>query len=181
MHYREKLISIYLYIYQTANIRGLVNNHDIDKWRIGWSFICVLYLRDWPFRREQYIYIYMLDILIDEGNTWRFGFNKHCYLHAMVNRVNYEIRISLLPIALICVKSGVVSKGTICELLGHYRHCPWFNAFMSLSVALKCSTICLDNRFMNVRPQVPLTFTPHKTQSFLSYPFNLSKTLMKLR
>ena len=68
-------------------------------------------------------------------------------------------------------------------------HCPWFNAFMSGIYVLKCRfNICLNNRFMNVRPQVPVPppppppqHLPEQTQSFLSYPLNFSKTLMKLR
>ena len=120
------------------------------------------------------------------------------------------------------MKSRVVSKGKICELLGHYRRGPKSTEFLpthyslprylllkripglenvrvsrvyraydaigfvTLSLiqciyVLKCRVIiCLDNRFMNVRPQVPPPFTRTK-QSFLSYPLNFSKTLIKLR
>ena len=40
--------------------------------------------------------------------------------------------------------------------------------------------ICLDNRFMNVRPQVLPTFT-RTNAVILSYPLKFSETLMKLR
>ena len=101
------------------------------------------------------------------------------------------------------MQSRVVSKGKICELLGHYRRGPnlqnsfrdslfittlsiietypwawecafiahlywnWYDAIGFITVSLiqciyvlKCRVIiCLDNWFMNVRPQVPPTFT----------------------
>ena len=50
--------------------------------------------------------------------------------------------------------------------------------------ALKCRVIIyLDDRFMNVRSQVPPTFirTRNKRSRFLSCPLNFSKTLMRLR
>ena len=114
------------------------------------------------------------------------------------------------------MRSRVVSKSKICELLGHYRRGPnlqnssdslfittltiietypwawecaciahlywnWYDeiGFVTLPLiqciyVLKCRVIiCLDNRFMNVRPQVP-QHSPEQTQSFfLSYPLKL--------
>ena len=64
----------------------------------------------------------------------------------------------------------------------------WYDAigFVTLSLiqcnyVLTCRVIiCLDTRFMNVRPQVPPTFTRTNAVLFLSYPLNFSKTFVKL-
>ena len=58
--------------------------------------------------------------------------------------------------------------------------CPWFNAFMSLSVGSS-----FVNRFMNVRPQVPPTFTRTNAVflglSFVIYVIQLHKYIFACR
>ena len=74
-----------------------------------------------------------------------------------------------------------------CACIAHL-YWNWYDAigFVTLSLiqciyVLKCRVIiCLDNKFMNVRLQVP-QHSSEQTQSFLSYPLNFSKPLMKFR
>ena len=127
---------------------------------------------------------------------WIVQFHHWCYStisckaawSAKVNFASYWVNIDVTQTYRIHFDSLFITMLSIIETYPWAWECAciahlywnWYDAirFVTLSLiqcihVLKCRVIiCLDNRFMNVRPQVP-QHSPEQTQSFFIIPFKL--------